>query len=71
MHPHTSGLFALASQVQFSHAIVLITRMSEARVSSKDAVFTHSYSTADINYVGRLRELLEKIFGICKLLLMV
>ena len=40
-------------------------------MSSKDAVFTHIYSIADINYVGRLRELLEEIFGICKLLLMV
>ena len=57
--------------MQFSHAIVLITRISEAQVSSKDAVFTHSYSIADINYGGRLRELSEEIFGICKLVLMV
>ena len=69
--PHTSGLFALGSQVQFSHAIVPITRISEAQVSSKDAVFTHNCSIADINYGGRLRELLEEIFGICKLVLMV
>ena len=49
IHPHTTGLFSLASQVQFSNAIILITEISDAQVSRKDVFFTHKYSIVNMS----------------------